>query len=174
LFPVDYQLRIFYVGWDELFVNGRGEMKKIVIFDLDGTIALIDHRRHFVEKKGPKASDEDWRNFFAACVDDQPNQPVIEILRALRAQGYYIVILSGRSDEVGSETKVWLKANDVPYDELHMRPEGNYEPDQKWKARFISRFEQSKILCVFDDRDKVVDMWRSKGITCFQVAPGDF
>jgi len=149
-------------------------MKKTVIFDLDGTIALIDHRRHFVEGKGSKASDEEWRCFFAACVDDQPNEPVIETLRALRAQGYYIVILSGRSDEVDKETRTWLKDYDVPYDELHMRPEGDYEPDEKWKARFLHRFAPTTILCVFDDRQKVVDMWRRKGIVCFQVAPGNF
>jgi beta-phosphoglucomutase-like phosphatase (HAD superfamily) len=149
-------------------------MKKIVIFDLDGTIALIDHRRHFVEGKGSKATDEEWRCFFAACVDDKPNTPVIETLRALRAQGYCIIILSGRSDEVDKETKTWLMDNEVPYDELHMRPEGNYEPDQIWKARFLRKFDPETILCVFDDRQKVVDMWRSKGITCFQVAPGDF
>jgi hypothetical protein len=149
-------------------------MKEIVIFDLDGTLALIDHRRHFVEGRTSKATDEDWRNFFAACVDDEPNLPVIRILQALRAQGYYIVILSGRSDEVITQTKTWLQDNDIPYDEMHMRPEGNYEPDQKWKARFLRRFDLTKILCVFDDRDKVVEMWRSKGIACFQVAPGNF
>lgn len=147
---------------------------KIVIFDLDGTLANIDHRRHFVEGKGSRATDEEWRCFFAACVDDVPNLPVIETLRALRAQGYRIVILSGRSDEVSIETKAWLKENDVPYDELHMRPEGNYVPDQKWKAKFLKKFDRSQILCVFDDRDKVVKMWRDNGIPCFQVAWGDF
>jgi FMN phosphatase YigB (HAD superfamily) len=149
-------------------------MNKIVIFDLDGTIALIDHRRHFVEGKGSKATDEEWRCFFAACVDDKPNEPVIKTLHALRAQGYYIVILSGRSDEVAMETRTWLKDHDVPYDELHMRPAGNYEPDEKWKARFLRRFDPATILCVFDDRQKVVDMWRRHGLVCFQVAPGDF
>jgi hypothetical protein len=32
----------------------------------------------------------------------------------------------------------------------------------------------NEIECVFDDRDKVVNMWRKRGIPCFQVAPGDF
>lgn len=149
-------------------------MKKIVIFDLDGTIALIDHRRHYVEGKGARATNAEWRNFFAECVNDKPNEPVIETLRALRAQGYSIIILSGRSDEVADQTKLWLKDNNVPYDELHMRPEGNYEADEKWKSRFLRIWEPATILCVFDDRQKVVDMWRSQGVVCFQVAPGNF
>jgi hypothetical protein len=80
----------------------------IVIFDLDGTIANIDHRRHLVENR--QATNEDWRTFFAACVDDEPNFPVITVLKCLFAYGFSIYIFSGRSDEVRSQTKVWLKS----------------------------------------------------------------
>jgi len=31
-----------------------------------------------------------------------------------------------------------------------------------------------KIDLIFDDRQKVVDMWRDKGFTVVQVADGDF
>ena len=30
------------------------------------------------------------------------------------------------------------------------------------------------VFAVFDDRQQVVDMWRQNGLTCFQVADGDF
>ena len=30
------------------------------------------------------------------------------------------------------------------------------------------------VAMVFDDRQQVVDMWRDNGLTCFQVADGDF
>ena len=30
------------------------------------------------------------------------------------------------------------------------------------------------VLCVFDDRNQVVDMWREIGLKCLQVQPGDF
>ena len=30
------------------------------------------------------------------------------------------------------------------------------------------------VAMVFDDRNQVVDMWRQNGLTCFQVADGDF
>ena len=45
----------------------------LYIFDLDGTLALIDHRRHFLDDQ---ADPKRWQKFFAACVDDQPNEPV--------------------------------------------------------------------------------------------------
>jgi hypothetical protein len=29
-------------------------------------------------------------------------------------------------------------------------------------------------MCVYEDRQSVVEMWRNAGLPCFQVAPGDF
>jgi hypothetical protein len=61
----------------------------IVIADLDGTIAPIDHRRHWfdAERHPEVTSDERWRTFFAQCNGDLPNWPVIWTLQALQMAG---------------------------------------------------------------------------------------
>jgi hypothetical protein len=68
--------------------------KRIVIVDLDGMIALIERRRHWLnkEKRPELASDERWRRFFAECPGDLPNWPVIRTLEALQMAGYQIHI----------------------------------------------------------------------------------
>ena len=148
----------------------------IVIANLDGTIALIDHRRHWLDSKGHPdlTSDERWRTFFAQCHCDLPNWPVIYTLQALQHAGYFIHVFSGRSDEVREETIDWIEAFNVPYDHLRMRHAGDFTPDEELKRQWIEEYDLSEILCVFDDRACVVEMWRSLGLTCFQVAPGDF
>jgi hypothetical protein len=148
----------------------------IVIADLDGTIALIDHRRHWLdaERHAEMTTDERWRKFFAECVNDLPNWPVIWTLQALQRAGYYIHVFSGRSDEVREETIDWLEAFNVPYHHWRMRAAGDFTPDEELKRQWIAEYNLSLILCVFDDRQKVVVMWRSLGLACFQVAPGDF
>ena len=148
----------------------------IVIADLDGTIALIEHRRHWLDDNHhPElTSDERWRKFFAESVNDQPNWPVIYTLHALQRVGYYIHVFSGRSDEVREQTIDWIEAFNVPYNHLRMRAAGDFTPDEELKRQWIGEYDLSQILCVFDDRKKVVDMWRELGLTCFQVAPGDF
>ena len=148
----------------------------IVIADLDGTIALMEHRRHWLdaERHPEMTSDERWRKFFAECVNDQPNWPMIHTLQALQRAGYYIHIFSGRSDEVREETVGWLEAFNAPYDHLRMRAAGDFTKDEELKRQWITEYDMSQILCVFDDRQKVVDMWRSLGLACFQIAPGDF
>lgn len=90
-----------------------------------------------------------------------------------------IVILSGRSKATKDATRAWLNKFDVPFDVLKMRPTSNdfnFMPDDQLKKQWLDQLftDKSDILCVFDDRQKVVDMWRDNGLTCFQVAPGNF
>ena len=145
-------------------------MRDIIIFDLDGTIALIEHRQHHVQGKS-----KNWRKFFAACVSDAPNEPVITVLRTLYTK-FQIYIVSGRSDEVRPETEKWLEKHKVPHHRLIMRKRGDHTADNILKISWVNdgTIEKKRILCVFDDRDKVVKMWREAGISCFQVAEGDF
>lgn len=145
----------------------------IVISDLDGTIALIEHRRPILSDDSKKM-DQRWRDFFAACDKDEPNVPVILTLSALKSFGHEIVILSARSDEVKDKTLTWLEFYEVPYDRLYMRKAGDFTVDCELKKEWLKGFDLSEILCVFDDRDSVVKMWREHGLNCFQVAPGDF
>ena len=151
---------------------------KNVIFDLDGTLALIDDRRALASKANGKI---DWDVFFdPKNIDlDQPNHAVIAMAQMLKAAGHRIIILSGRSKATKDATKDWLNQFDVPFDILKMRPTGKdfmFMPDDKLKQMWLDSLFTNKddILCVFDDRQKVVDMWRSNGLACMQVAPGDF
>lgn len=188
-------------------------MKPLYIFDLDGTLALIEHRRHLVERPkcslcagsgqvwvrptslgtltchecdgSGKAGKVDWPAFFTACVRDDPNWPVIQTLHQLIRSGADVQIWSGRSAVVMNETLAWLHAHvftdpkryDPDKVQLVMRVEGDFTPDEQLKAGWLdalSSIDRQRLVGVFDDRDKVVAMWRSKGVACFQVAPGEF
>ena len=151
---------------------------KNVIFDLDGTLALIDDRRKISTKPDGKMN---WDVFFdPKNIDlDKPNGAVIKMAQTLKDAGNRIVILSGRSKATKDATKAWLNKFNVPFDVLKMRPTSNefkFMPDDKLKQMWLDNLftDKNDIVCVFDDRQKVVDMWRSNGLTCMQVAPGDF
>lgn len=150
-------------------------MGKVAVFDLDGTISLCDHRLHYIS--GDK---RDWSGFYKACTKDEVNWPVYWVLQALHTQGRKIVFLSGRSDEVRTETIEWLNNHGIPFDGLYMRPDKNYEPDNTLKAKMMvdaqteMGFTKEDVLCIFDDRDKVVKMWRESGYPCFQVRDGAY
>ena len=146
---------------------------KWVIFDLDGTLALIDKRRAISTKDNGKM---DWSIFFDPdMVDlDDPNTPVITMANLLSSQ-YRIWILSGRSDVTQQATIDWLDKHNVRYDHLQMRPQDLlYLPDNDLKQSWLDAIGKDNVAMVFDDRQQVVDMWRDNGLTTFQVAKGDF
>ena len=147
--------------------------KKIVIFDLDGTLALIDSRRAISLKMNGKL---DWDKFFDPnnIQLDDPNTHVIQMTKLLSSD-YRIWILSGRSDATQQATIDWLSDNDVHYDHLVMRPQNHlYLPDNDLKQMWLDNIGVDNLAMVFDDRNQVVDMWRKNGLTTFQVADGDF
>jgi len=152
----------------------KDDMNKIVIFDLDGTLALIDKRRDLATKDDGKM---DWDVFFdPKNIDlDLPNQPVIDMANMLSKQGYTILILSGRSDVTHQATRDWLNKHGVWFDNLIMRTQDFlYMKDSDLKNMWLNTIGKDRVAMVFDDRNQVVDMWRKSGLTCFQVADGDF
>ncbi len=159
---------------------------KIAIFDLDDTLALTKHRLHYI-KKTPKdwagffaACDKDWAGFFAACDKDRPNPQIIALTQRLNRGHYKVYILTGRSEDVRQQTIDWLRSHQVAYNGLLMRRSADKRPDEVVKKQMFEgvqkHYPEAKLedFIVFDDRQKVVDMWREIGLVCCQVAKGDF
>ena len=151
-------------------------MKNTIIFDLDGTLALIDKRRELSTKPNGKI-DFDKLHDPSLIKHDKPNMPVVKMAQLFAEDGFNIVIFSGRSDKTEKTTRSWLSRNRVPFHKLVMRPHKtmNFVPDEILKKDMLDKhIDIDDIFMVVDDRQKVVDMWRDNGLTCFQVAPGDF
>ena len=151
-------------------------MKNTIIFDLDGTIALVDKRREASKLPDGKMNWDEWSNPSNIKLDE-PNEPVIKMAQLFAEDGFNIVIFSGRSDKTEHTTRSWLSRNRVPFHKLVMRPHKtmNFVPDEILKKDMLDKhIDIDDIFMVVDDRQKVVDMWRSLGLTVFQVAEGDF
>lgn len=140
---------------------------KTVIFDLDGTLANIDHRLHHIE-----GENKNWNAFYEACIHDEPKHDVIELAKMCDDAGHRIIISSGRSENVKQQTKAWLRDQGIVYSELLMRPDQCFVPDNALKKSWLDQGLLGKledILFVVEDRDRMVQMWRGAGLTCFQV-----
>ena len=143
-------------------------MTPLVVFDLDGTLADVAHRRHLIQKP-----NRQWDAFFAASVDDTLIEAAALAFRAHQAAKHRVEVWSGRSDAVRAQTEIWLADHGLAPARLLMRPDRDYTPDDQLKEAWLDRADPAPAL-VYDDRDKVVAMWRRRGVACFQVAPGDF
>lgn len=149
-------------------------MKKCFIVDIDGTLANAEHRLHHIQKK-PK----DWDAFFEGCSNDAPF-PHMQFLICNMALTAYIIFMSGRPERTRDATEKWLRRHGFKYDlsptVLYMRADGDRRDDSIVKFELLERARADgwEPIMAFDDRDRVVKMWRDNGIPCAQVAPGDF
>lgn len=146
-----------------------------IIFDIDGTLADCSHRRHFVEGK-----KKDWESFYEHMDEDKPNANTLDYLCICKEYvGYTPLLVTGRPEKYRKTTRDWLhKHGGYNFYSLclFMRPDDDYTPDDELKKRiYLEMIEPYyKVKLVIDDRDKVVKMWRSLGLECWQVAEGNF
>jgi hypothetical protein len=145
--------------------------KNCFIFDLDGTICNVSHRRQYVVTK-----PRNWDAWNKGLINDVPNVAVQKVFQALRNANDYdtdLIIVSGRSDDYKEQTVKWLTDNEIFYDEIYMRKYKDHRDDAVVKAEIADEIEKThQILGVFDDRQRVVNMWIERGIWVFDVGQG--
>ena len=134
-------------------------MPDAVICDMDGTLALFGDANPFD------------RDFFA----DELNPAVAAILRN-RPLDEELIIVSGRNDKFEAVTRRWLARYKLSPDRLYMRRDGDYRKDFVVKEEIYHKKIGGiyNVVFVLDDRSSVVQLWRSLGLVCMQVADGSF
>jgi len=140
------------------------------IVDIDGTVANTEHRIHYITN-----GHKDWKGWHANAHLDEPIEEMITILRLAQLL-YGIVFCTGRDEMCREDTLKWFRENDIPFDALYMRKAGDRRDDDTVKYELLQQIRADGYdpVLVFDDRDRVVKMWRSQGLRCFQVQEGDF
>lgn len=134
-----------------------------ILVDIDGTIALRGDR---------SPHDHD------TSMEDAPNWPIIRLVNSLDIAASELILISGRDEKYRDVTEYWLATHGIfkHRHSLIMRPRGDNRPDEVVKEELYRRNIEPHftVLYVFDDRNKVVAMWRRLGLTCLQVADGNF
>lgn len=149
-------------------------MKNYIICDIDGTLANVDHRQMY-------AQIGEWDRFHEDCHLDIPYGDMINIIKLITLHpSIGIIGLTGRPEKMRSITMNWLSNQGLMFDHLFMRPNDDYSKDLDLKISALEEFFQSKmgvlnsVLCVFDDRDKLVEGLRNYGLTVLQPRLGTY
>jgi hypothetical protein len=145
----------------EMYVPDSSKPKAVMV-DLDGTIAKMTSRGPF-----------DWDR----VGEDEPVQNVIDVVKAMSVAGYAVIFVSGRDGSCALQTGMWIESNyGGDYENIYMRSPKDNRKDNIVKLEIFDKYirHNYNVVAVFDDRDQVVRMWRSIGLTCMQVEYGDF
>tara|TARA_B100001057_G_C22832155_1_gene943793 strand:- start:660 stop:1082 length:423 start_codon:yes stop_codon:yes gene_type:complete len=139
-------------------------MSKIVLCDIDGTVANNDHRQHFLEGK------KDWDGFFSELINDVPISQIINEVNKHYMTGKKIIFLTGRPERYRYSTTLWLKENFEFEFELLMRKNNDYRNKLAIKNEiFENNFLTNEIYCIYDNDKDLIRMWENKGINSILV-----
>lgn len=143
--------------------------KKIVVCDIDGTVADLSHRLEYA--RGEK---KDWKKFFSLLSEDAPRKDIYNSAKDLSVETEALfVFVSARPEDYRAETEAWLSKYEMDYDNLIMRRKGDKRQDTDVKSDIYNRYlRQYDIVRVFDDRPSVIRMWREKGLEVEDVGNG--
>lgn len=136
-----------------------------ILCDIDGTLALLGNRSPYDTK---------------TALEDTINYPIAHIVEVYDKQDVYdvsLILISGREEKDRAVTEAWLKKHKIThYKALYLRETGDYRNDYVIKKALYEQHIKGKywVLFVLEDRDQVVRMWRDQGLTCLQVAYGNF
>jgi len=132
----------------------------IILFDIDNTLANMDHRAHYLQRE-----HVDWVEFEQQAIYDPPIIETIMAAQAYKAVGKQVWCWTGRTERIRSLTETWLLNHGVPFSQLLMKPVGNEEPTELTKLNWLNNapVPRDRVICAYDDDPRVIQVLREKG-----------
>lgn len=151
--------------------NDMLPFRDIIICDIDGTIADLTHRLHYV-----KGDTKDWDSFFANVWQDSFRDDIWnKVILDSQKHDAEIIFVSGRSDKTREDTRGWI-AQEVGYEDfkLIMRQSWDRRDDTVVKREMYDKYlSRMRVVRVYDDRPRVIRMWRDLGLDVVDVGTGE-
>ena len=145
------------------FLPYKDNLPECIIVDIDWTLAFMDWKRSPYD--------------YSKVDGDRFNDMLYKLITRLNPC-VEVFIVSWRSEDCRKETEEWLAKNNILYDAswLYMRKSGDNRCDTIIKEEIYREYIENKfnVLAIFEDRNRVVKMWRDLWLPCFQVFDWDF
>ncbi|MFJ3958479.1 hypothetical protein [Arthrobacter sp. NPDC090010] len=160
--------------------------REAVIFDVDGTLCDVRSIRHLVAGVAGATSagvatagtmpgggvrfKANFDAFHGASIDCPPHPRVVEVLQEAQAEGRVVLVVTGRSEKWSFVTTLWMQEHGISFDELMMRPSGDFRPDSVVKSEIAQRIlARYRPVLALDDRDDIIAVWHAAGIPTRKV-----
>ena len=145
------------------YITQDPKLPHAIICDLDGTMCIHNGRGPFEYNR---------------CDTDLLNESVSRVVTSYcnHYKDNKVIYMSGREDFCREKSEMWLRDRNLFNGLLYMRATGDHRKDVIIKKELFDKHIKDKYFIDFclDDRTQVVKLWRSMGLSCMQVAEGDF
>ena len=134
-----------------------------IICDLDGTLVMHNGRMPF-----------EWKRINEDKIDERLSYILNSL--SLFKDKCKIIFLTGRPDSVKEDTEAWLNEHYKGEYILMTRDVKDSSHGYEYKKALYEKeiLNKYNVLCVFEDSNKCVEMWREQGLLTFQVQNGDY
>lgn len=149
-------------------LNTAAANKPVYVFDYDGTLSDATHRLNNLPTKDLHLT-ESWSEFNRLSAYDSAIESTIQVMNGLFNSGAFVIVLTGRSDEVCEISTQWLHDANAKYNVMVMRQASDNRKDIIIKEEFLRYIGLHRITAAWDDSPNVISHFRSLGITTYAV-----
>lgn len=152
------------VKFEPIEFKQNRNLPPVIIYDIDGTIAEKGNRSAF-----------DWKAVGRDLVIQNVTATMDWVNDLSDKDRPTVIICTGRDAVCRFETIQWLADNELAYDNIYFRPEGDQRPDWIVKEEMWRNIARTNyIVGMYDDRNQVTRRARALGLKVFQVEYGNF
>ncbi len=145
---------------------------KILVLDLDGTIANCDHRLHYI--KPQEGGKKDWKKFFDRIPRDSCYPEIKKMVKDLQEDNWEIYVVTGRPERTRVDTQAWLDKNSIIVCGLFMRSNKDNRQDYITKPELVKKnvldsLQKGDLVIAFEDREQVAENYEKLGIRVYMA-----
>lgn len=133
-----------------------------IFWDIDGVLFTLEEEAKRAYK------NENWGAFMTVQLKARPIPTMVMMARATALE-YNNIMVTARSIEYDRETEKQLKDNNIPFDEVLLRPTRNLDSSPVLKLKIFERYILDKrpdcVALIIDDRRDVIEAFKTRGIS---------
>ena len=146
--------------FDKEYLGNSVKNKRVIVFDIDGTLAEKGSRNPFNEKD---------------VLQDEVHSSVVHMLQMYFNSGNEVIVCTGRTEGCRKDTEQWFRINVGFVPKIYMRNVGDVRPDWQVKTEMWNDICKDRYISLLvDDRNQVVRRARMLGLKVAQVEYGNF
>jgi len=154
-------------------------MKKYVIVDIDGTVAINKIRQQNILEglKTTKVEEMPWEDLFDGCENDSPIEPIVGLVKKL-SNHYQVVFCTSRNIAFRDRTRGWIDRftglNLAPL--LMRKSPDDHRSDTIVKPELLEEagITTENTAFIIEDKNSTVQAWRDLGFTVLQPANNEY
>jgi hypothetical protein len=136
-----------------------------VLFAFDGTLADVSALAHLVGGRRLAFTSPAADAYYARTLAAPAHGQVAQLARLEKQIGRSLIVVCGRPEKYRAVTEAWLLFNNIPFDALLMRTDGDWRPEVAVKEELVTPLlDRFEIVHAYDSRADAAVLYGSMGI----------